>query len=104
MRSVSECAASVEVVLALRSVAYRQAVAWRAGLTVEQALAEVAHRPGFVRHLHADTVVSVYGEVVERGHQLSADDRVEILRPLPTDPKSARRARAETQNAVRKRR
>lgn len=38
--------------------------------------------------------VAVYGKQVGRDHVLEEGDRVEILRPLPQDPKLRRRQRA----------
>lgn len=37
---------------------------------------------------------AIYGRAVAESHQLSADDRVEILRPLQVDPKESRRRAA----------
>ena len=37
----------------------------------------------------------IYGELRPRGTILRDGDRVEIYRPLPTDPKESRRARAQ---------
>lgn len=42
----------------------------------------------------ATTKVGIYGKQVEPDTVLSAGDRVEIYRPLLTDPKEARRQRA----------
>lgn len=38
--------------------------------------------------------LAVWGEFVEGGHNLRDRDRIEILRPLCIDPKTARRQRA----------
>jgi len=40
-------------------------------------------------------VLGVFGKVVPRDHRLSNGDRVEVYRPLLTDPREARRARAK---------
>jgi putative ubiquitin-RnfH superfamily antitoxin RatB of RatAB toxin-antitoxin module len=41
---------------------------------------------------HLDTTrIGVFGESVDHDHRLQAGDRVEIYRPLITDPKQARR-------------
>jgi hypothetical protein len=37
---------------------------------------------------------AIYGRAVADSHTLSADDRVEILRPLQVDPKESRRRAA----------
>ncbi|MFM8445336.1 MAG: RnfH family protein [Methylococcus sp.] len=41
------------------------------------------------------TAVGVFGRVCDPGQRLRAGDRVEIYRPLLSDPISARRARAQ---------
>lgn len=38
--------------------------------------------------------LAVFGRAVEPGTPLRPGDRLELLRPLPTDPKQARRERA----------
>jgi putative ubiquitin-RnfH superfamily antitoxin RatB of RatAB toxin-antitoxin module len=38
--------------------------------------------------------IGIYGKVVDPGAALNDGDRVEIYRPLPLDPKEARRRRA----------
>ncbi len=42
----------------------------------------------------ASVVLGVFGRVVAADHRLRAGDRVEIYRPLRTDPRVARRERA----------
>lgn len=42
----------------------------------------------------AGLALGVFGEVVELTYQLQAGDRLELYRPLPIDPKEARRRRA----------
>ena len=64
------------------------------GTTVGQVL----HRSGLLdRCPEIDLGVNrigVFGVLRELGHTLEPGDRVEIYRPLATDPKRARRARA----------
>lgn len=43
---------------------------------------------------HGELVLGVFGSVVAPERALQEGDRVEIYRPLPADPRSARRARA----------
>lgn len=50
-----------------------------------------------VRYPHLDVTTlscGVFGKRLPPGHLLRAGDRVEIYRPLPVDPKVARRQRA----------
>lgn len=42
-----------------------------------------------------DEMVGIFGRCLTLDHQLQADDRVEIYRPLYTSPTEARRIRAE---------
>jgi putative ubiquitin-RnfH superfamily antitoxin RatB of RatAB toxin-antitoxin module len=62
-----------------------------AGCTAGEAL----DRSGiFARHPSLDPAscsVGVFGREVPRGHVLAAGDRVEVLRPLPEDPRERRR-------------
>ena len=68
------------------------AVQWREGLTVGQALADasalVATIPDF-----DGCGVGVFGERVAPGDVLLPGDRLEIVPPLPNDPKVSRRQR-----------
>jgi len=41
--------------------------------------------------------VGIFGEVRERTDQLAEGDRVEIYRPLPSDPRDRRRERVQKQ-------
>jgi putative ubiquitin-RnfH superfamily antitoxin RatB of RatAB toxin-antitoxin module len=43
-----------------------------------------------------NSALGIFGRVVGRDHPLKDGDRIEILRPLTADPKSARRARAKS--------
>ncbi len=83
----------VEVLFADATRIASLAVPWHAGLTVQAALqaaaALVATVPGF------DACgLGVYGERVGPDDLLHAGDRLEILPPLPQDPKASRRQRA----------
>ncbi len=80
---------AVEVVSAGPGAVRRVPLRLPAGATVAVAL-EAA-----VPHLGADvapeTAVGIFGTLVSRDHRLTDGDRVELLRPLPTDPKEERR-------------
>ena len=65
--------------------AQARSVSLPAGATVRDALAA----SGFEGH-----AVGIFGKRVDLGHRLADGDRVEIYRPLATDPKEARRQRA----------
>jgi len=88
----------VEVVSALGPAATqltRVVVALQDGATVQEALnASGLLRPEFVGY-------AVYGERVTPTHVLRDGDRLELLRPLPLDPKQARRRRAQAQRGQR---
>ncbi len=85
----------MEVVCALPERQWCIALRLEHGATVADALAAsgLAEQPGV-----PDTercAVGVWGEVAERGRRLRDGDRVEIYRPLITDPREARRRAAE---------
>jgi hypothetical protein len=46
--------------------------------------------------------IGIYGERVRDEHVLKAGDRVELYRPLPVDPREARRARVEEERRRRR--
>jgi hypothetical protein len=62
--------------------------------TIEDALRLAAADADFAGIDVAGSAVGIFGRVSLRGQALVDGDRVEIYRPLATDPKSARRARA----------
>lgn len=64
------------------------------GGTVMNAL-ERAQAHELFRHLTlSDFAVGIFGEVVSRTRLLGDGDRLEVYRPLETDPKTRRRQRA----------
>jgi len=85
----------VEVVCALPERQWCITVDLEVGATVADALAAsgLAQEPGVPDLAHC--AVGVWGEVAERGRQLRDGDRVEVYRPLVTDPREARRRAAE---------
>ena len=81
----------VEVVFALADKQRLVSVSLPPNATVADAIA-ASHLAGHFLGQDFDTLeVGVWGRVVEKGHILSAGDRVEIYRPLRLDPREARR-------------
>jgi len=57
----------------------------------------------FARHPDIDPAqcaIGIFGRAVARDHVLSAGDRVEVLRPLPEDPRARRRRLAREGKAI----
>lgn len=65
------------------------------GATVADALAVCAQDLVFGRFALDQLTIAIWGEVVERNKALREGDRLELLRPLQVDPKTARRLRAK---------
>lgn len=87
----------VEVVYALADAQHRAHLELAAGTTVGEALTAVRRLTPF-NQLDLEAVpVGIFGRPVTRDEVLSAGDRVEIYRPLPVDPREARRRRARGQ-------
>lgn len=84
----------VEVVYALPDVQTVVTVEVSAGARVADVLAAVAHRPPFSSLDLTAVPVGIFGETVARDTLVHPNDRIEIYRPLATDPKDARRLRA----------
>ena len=85
----------MEVVCALPERQWCIALRLEHGATVADALGAsgLAEEPGVPDLVHC--AVGVWGEVAERERRLRDGDRVEIYRPLVTDPREARRRAAE---------
>ena len=64
------------------------------GSTVAQALAAAGAARAFAGLRLESMPVGVFGRQVDRDTVLGPGDRVELYRPLTTDPKEARRRRA----------
>jgi putative ubiquitin-RnfH superfamily antitoxin RatB of RatAB toxin-antitoxin module len=86
----------IEVVYALCAQQFVELLELADGATVADALAAVAHQAPFCELDLAAISVGIYGEPVLRDTRLRGGDRVELYRPLLTDPKEARRRRAMT--------
>ncbi|HTV97682.1 MAG TPA: RnfH family protein [Steroidobacteraceae bacterium] len=85
----------VEVAYALAQRAILKAFELAAPATVQDALRAAGADADFSGIDLDRGAVGVFGTVVRRDHPLRSGDRVEIYRPLPVDPKAARRARAK---------
>ena len=84
----------VEVVLALPERQIVIEIELLEGATVADALL-AAGQAGMLGDSQVwDGAVGIFGKVVEASRVLTADDRVELYRPLQADPKQARRLRA----------
>jgi putative ubiquitin-RnfH superfamily antitoxin RatB of RatAB toxin-antitoxin module len=71
-----------------------------AGATAWQAVERsrlLEDRPGLDA---GELALAIFGRLVPRGQPLEAGDRVEILRPLPEDPKERRRQLAREGRAM----
>jgi len=84
----------VDVVYALPGSQSVERVELPEAATVSDALAAVANLAPFSELDLAAMPIGVYGELVAADAPLRDGDRVEIYRPLVTDPKEARRRRA----------
>ena len=84
---------SVEIVYALPGMTLARELCLPAGATVGQALCAAADLPEFAALDLPARPVAVFGRRAEPGQVLKPGDRIEVLRPLPQDPKEARRRR-----------
>ncbi|MDA1108166.1 MAG: RnfH family protein [Proteobacteria bacterium] len=85
----------VEVAYARPDVQVIIPVEVAAGATLEDAIRVSAIIERFPEIDMATNRVAVFGKLSKLDHALRAGDRVEILRPLITDPRQARKWRAE---------
>lgn len=87
----------IEVVYAERARAWRLSTELPAGTCVGDVLARLPGiAPGWPAAAFAPAALAVYGREVSADTVLGEGDRLELLRALPTDPKLARRTRAQT--------
>lgn len=84
----------VEVIYATPAGQERYPVEVRAGATVAEAIRASGVLRAFPEIDLAVNRVGIYGTLVALDRRVSADDRIEIYRPLAADPKEARRRRA----------
>ncbi|MBJ7263333.1 MAG: RnfH family protein [Burkholderiaceae bacterium] len=86
---------SIEVCHAHVHKVWRARLAWRAGLTIAQALREsgfLAAHPGWDR---ARAGVGIDGTLAGWDDEIAPHVRIEVYRPLDFDPMVSRRRRAE---------
>ncbi len=84
----------VEIVYALPAQQHRAHLELEDGACVADALSAVNRLAPFSELALDEITVGVYGKVVPRTQVLYHGDRLELYRPLLTDPKEARRRRA----------
>lgn len=85
----------VEVVYALPDRQWRYAMQVREGATVREAVEQSGVLREFPRIDLARDGVGIYGRRTALDDVLREGDRIEVLRPLVADPKTARRRRAQ---------
>ena len=93
---------SVEIIYADALIVRRGTLVWRAGLNAADAIAAVADIAALGATLDA-CGLAVWGIRVLPEQLLQPGDRLEIMPPLPNDPKDSRRQRvvdARTQSRV----
>lgn len=90
----------VEVVYALAQEQTVVRLSLAPGTTVQEAV----DRSGIAAALPTDPppIFGIFGRRVPADHPLVDGDQVEIYRPLPADPRSARRARAKRSRRTRR--
>jgi putative ubiquitin-RnfH superfamily antitoxin RatB of RatAB toxin-antitoxin module len=86
----------VEVVYATPATQRRYAVEVREGATVREAVEQSGVLRDFPQIDLVRDRVGIYGRLAALDDVLREGDRVEVLRPLVADPKTARRRRAQT--------
>jgi putative ubiquitin-RnfH superfamily antitoxin RatB of RatAB toxin-antitoxin module len=90
----------VEVVYALRDRQVLRRVTLAPGSVVSDAVRASGILADFPEIDLSINRVGIYGELARLDTALRDRDRVEILRPLPADPKEIRRRRARTKRGV----
>lgn len=84
---------SIEVVYALPQVQRVVTVPLQPGMTVLAAIEVSGLLAEFPEISARPLSAGIYGQAVELGRELQDGERVEIYRPLPADPREARRRR-----------
>lgn len=85
---------AVEVVLATPEQQVLLAVRVRTGASVAEVIAASGIASYFPDLLLDDLPTGIWGKAVSRDREVREGDRVELYRPLLTDPREARRRRA----------
>jgi putative ubiquitin-RnfH superfamily antitoxin RatB of RatAB toxin-antitoxin module len=91
----------VEVIYALPDRAVVKSYRLRPPASVADALALAAADPDFAGIDVARSAVGIFGRTVPPERILQPGDRLELYRPLPADPKDARRQRVQRARAQR---
>jgi putative ubiquitin-RnfH superfamily antitoxin RatB of RatAB toxin-antitoxin module len=91
---MSEASLQIEIVYAEPQRAIVKSLSLPAGARVADALRWAALDPAFRGVDVANSAVGIFGKLTRGDQLLRQGDRIEIYRPLLTDPKEARRARA----------
>lgn len=92
---MAEACIKVEVVCSEPGAVFRAEVRLPAGATALEAVQAAVHAEGWSLASHGDALkLGVFSRRVEFSRVLEDGDRVEVYRPLGTDPKEARRRRA----------
>lgn len=87
----------IDVVYAEQASAWRLSTLLPAGTRVGEVIACLpGMAPGWPAAAFSPAALAVYGREVSADTVLGDGDRLELLRALPTDPKLARRTRAQT--------
>jgi len=92
--------AAVEVVYALPQEQAVVQVAWRPGLTAEQAVLDSGLLARYPDAARQPLVLGLFGVRIDQGAMLKPGDRVDICRPLRADPRDQRRALAQQSRVV----
>ncbi len=82
---------TIEVVLAIAERQVLREVAVPAGATVAEAIARSGIADEFPELEVESLTVGIWGKVVDRSKPVQVGDRIEVYRPLPIDPRDARR-------------
>lgn len=86
---------NVEVVYAAPQRTICTLLTLPAGATLAEALQQAGLDPAFAGLDLMSAPVSIFGVVARANQALVEGDRIELLRPLAADPKSARRERVK---------
>jgi putative ubiquitin-RnfH superfamily antitoxin RatB of RatAB toxin-antitoxin module len=92
---VNPASLHVEIVYAAPQRTLRRTLPLPMGTTVGEALQVAARDPAFAGLDLANAPIGIFGTLARADHVLQQGDRIEILRPLAADPKSARRERVK---------
>lgn len=88
----------VEVVLPLADKQYLCRFRVPAGTTAGEALLASGLPESHPQAMDKNPILGIFSKKVDKDHILSAEDRVEVYRPLLIDPKENRRLRLRKKN------